>query len=49
MIDAIVCKWLEQVLGDGAMITVIREEIWRFWAAFYADDDLVQSRCPVQL
>ena len=49
MVDAIVGECLRQVLGAGAMLTSIREEIRRFLAAFCADDGLVQSRCPVQL
>ena len=49
MVDAIVREWLRQVLGDKAAIEGIGEEVWRFLAAFYADDGLIQSRDPVLL
>ena len=31
------------------MHTGIGEKMWRFLAAFYTDDSMVQYRCPVQL
>ena len=50
MVDAIVCKWLRQVLSAGDMTAIIGEEIPLFVAAlFYADNGIVQSRCPVVL
>ena len=49
MVDVIVCEWLRQVLGVGAMLTGIGEEIRKFLAAFYADDGLVLARCSVLL
>jgi len=49
MVDAIVREWLRQVLGEEAAKSGISEEVRGFLAAFYADDGLVQSRCPDQL
>ena len=46
MVDAIVRKWLWQVLGDGAIPARVGEEIWQFLAAFYADDGMVQASSP---
>ena len=36
-------------LGDGDMTARVGGEIRQFLAGFYADDGLVQSRCPVML
>ena len=49
MIDAIMREWLRQTLGTGTMIAGVGEEIRQFLATFYADDGLVQLRCPVRL
>ena len=49
MVDAIVREWLRQTLGNGAMIAGVREEIRQFLVVFYANDGLLQLRCPIRL
>ena len=48
-VGAIVWKWICQVLGDEATSLGMGENLWRFLAAFHADDGLVQSKDPVLL
>ena len=49
MVDAIVREWLCQVIGVDAMKIGLSQKIRLFLAAFFADDGLVQARCPVEL
>ena len=48
-VGAIVWKWICQVLGDEATSLGMGENLWRFLAAFYADNGLIQSRDLVLL
>ena len=45
----IVREWLRKVLGGKAASMGIGEEVWRFLAAFYVDNGLIQSRDPTLL
>ena len=49
MVDAIVCKWIRQVLGDEAENEGIGAEICSFLVAFCTDDGIIQARCPEML
>ena len=49
MVDAVVREWLRQVLGEDAARSGVGEEIRNFLVAFYADDGLIQARCPERL
>jgi exonuclease III len=49
MVDAVVREWLRQVLGEDVARSGVGEEIRHFLVAFYADDGLIQARCPERL
>ena len=42
-------QWLRQVLGEDVARSGVGEEIRHFLVAFYADDGLIQARCPERL
>ena len=49
MVDSVVREWIRQVVGDDAARSGMAEEIRNFLAIFYADDGLIQARCPERL
>ena len=49
MVDAIVREWLRQVLGEEVAKSGVGSQIREFLVAFYADDGLIQARCPDML
>ena len=49
MVDAIVREWLRSTLGEKAALEGIGQSLATLMAAFYADDGIIQSRCPHRL
>ena len=49
MADAVIREWLRGGLGDRAAAEGMLRYIRMFLPEFYADDGLIQSRCPTTL
>ena len=46
MVNTITREWIHQIDGDDSTRFGMGEEIQNFLVIFYADDGIIQARCP---
>jgi len=49
MVGAVVCEWLQKILGPHAATHGYGKDVRKLMATFYADDALMASRDPAML